>query len=253
MNRSHEMIRSEVPLHYQIYVHLRAEIQDGLWVGRDDFPGENELARRFGVSVVTARTALGRLSDEGWIERSRGRRTRILQQPKPSRRGPAPEILQTVPRRAFTYRVLDCGAEVAPVEACAAFGLAPGSTLWMCSRLRIFKGRPHSVTLNAQPVELGRQLPQSKLGKLPMAQILRESGIELAAIRRTVGATLAPLHAAPHLGLTLHDPTLVYTFTHHDDSERVVQWVRIWVHPDEAAPEEMFSYRTGTWTTNVAM
>ena len=54
----------DVPLHYQIYQQMRAEIEDGLWTGRDDFPGEEDLAQRFGVSVITTRKALTRLAEE---------------------------------------------------------------------------------------------------------------------------------------------------------------------------------------------
>jgi len=38
-----------------------AEILDGLWIGRHDFPSERDVAERFGVSVITSRAALDRL------------------------------------------------------------------------------------------------------------------------------------------------------------------------------------------------
>ena len=62
------------PLQHQIYLQVRSEIEDGLWLDRDDFPGERDLADRYGVSVITTRAALDRLADEGWVERRRGPR-----------------------------------------------------------------------------------------------------------------------------------------------------------------------------------
>ncbi|MGW0581318.1 GntR family transcriptional regulator [Streptomyces sp. NPDC002920] len=53
-----DVLNPDVPMQQQIYRQLKAEILDGLWVGRTDFPGERELAERFNVSVVTARTPL---------------------------------------------------------------------------------------------------------------------------------------------------------------------------------------------------
>lgn len=249
------MLDADVPLYHQIYLHLRAEIADGAWVGRDDFPGEIDLAKRFGVSVITSRRALNRLSEEGYIERGRGRRTRVMRDPKLASRHKAPALIQTTPGapRAFTYEVLARGVDVAPAEACAAFGLAAGSKLWLCSRLRRFEGRAHSVTLNAQRIELGEGLPKRKLQTLPMTQILRDSGIRFSRLSRRIGASLAPPHVAGHLGLTLNDPTLVYTFTHHDAQDVVVQWVRIWVRSDEPSPDEVFSYETGAWSMSTAM
>ena len=44
------------------------------------------------------------------------------------------------------------GAAIAPLEACRAFGMPPGTQLWLCRRLRRYEGRPHSVTLNAQNI-----------------------------------------------------------------------------------------------------
>jgi len=59
---------------------------------------------------------------------------------------------------------------------------------------------------------------------------------------------MAPPNVARQLGLVLNEPTLIYTFTHHDLQDAVVQWVLIWVRPDEPSPEEVFSYATGSWS-----
>lgn len=86
-----------------------------------------------------------------------------------------------------------------------------------------------------------------------MTQILREMGVKFVTLRRRVAATLAPPYVAKHLMLTLNDPTLVYTFTHHDASDAVVQWVRIWVRPDVPSPNEAFDYTTKTWSASRSM
>ncbi|MFO1302170.1 MAG: GntR family transcriptional regulator [Burkholderiales bacterium] len=252
---SHDVLDSDVPLYHQIYLHLKAEIADGRWVGRDDFPGEVDVARQFGVSVITSRKALGRLADDGFIERSRGRRTRVVRAPESAPAESSPSIFHTeaTKGRTFTYEVLERGAAIAPLEACRAFGMPPGTQLWLCRRLRRYEGRPHSVTLNAQPLALGRRVSAAKLGKLPMTRILRGMGVEFVTLRRRVSASLAPPDVAKHLGLTLNDPTLVYTFTHHDERDAVVQWVRIWVRADEPSPDEVFSYKTRTWSASSSM
>lgn len=251
----HDVLDSDVPLYHQIYLHLRAEIADGRWVGRDDFPGEVDVARQFGVSVITSRKALTRLADDGYIERSRGKRTRVVRLPDETATGRGPSIFHTDAKvtRPFTYQVLQRGAAIAPVESCRAFGMPPGSQLWLCRRLRSFEGKPHSVTLNVQPLALGRRVPAAKLARLPMTQILRDMGIRFATLRRRVTASLAPPDVARHLGMTLNDPTLVYTFTHHDHDDAVVQWVRIWVRSDVPSPDEEFDYTTRTWSASRSM
>ena len=91
----HEVLDSDMPLHHQIYLHLKAEIADGRWVGRDDFPGEVDVARQFGVSVITSRKALTRLAEDGYIARARGRRTRVSRMPSTDPRENGPAIIQT--------------------------------------------------------------------------------------------------------------------------------------------------------------
>lgn len=249
------VLDADVPLYHQIYLHLRAEIADGQWVGRDDFLGEIELAHRFGVSVITSRKALNRLAEDGYIDRGRGRRTRVISKPEPLASGNSPEIIQTSPGapRTFTYKVLSHGIDVAPAEACAAFEREAGAKLWTCSRLRSYQGRAHSVTLNVQQPELGKEHALRQLKTDPMTQILREKGISFSRLSRRINAVLAPPHVAVPLGLTLNDPTLVYTFTHHDDQDQVVQWVRIWVRSDEPGVTEEFNYSTGAWRMSSVM
>lgn len=249
MNKIQDVLDPHVPLHHQIYLQVRAEIDDGLWVGREGFPGEGELAERFGVSVITARKALERLTTEGWVERGRGRRPRVVRAPSPVNLDSAREVFHQIGKApSFTYRVLQRGVDVAPSEACAFFSLPPGSKLWLCSRLRIFKNRPHSVTLNAQPRELGESHSVAKLGKLPMLQILTDAGIEVGSLSRTLGVSLATPLVAKHLRITMHDPTLVYTFAYSDRRGKKVEWTRIFVHPTEPSPVELFNFKTGRWS-----
>lgn len=248
-----DALDANVPMHYQIYVQLRTEIKDGLWIGRSDFPGEVELAERFGVSVITSRKALERLADESWIERGRGKRTMANPPPPVRLAAPPAEMLPTGRLRPFTYSILSRDVAIAPVEACAALGAPAGSALWSCSRLRRFEGRPHSVTLNVQPPAIGEKHALADLRTLPMAQILRREGFRLAHLTRRVGVSLPSPSVAAPLGITLNDPTLVFTFTIADDRRTVVEWVRIFVHPAEAGPIETMDLQTGAWSTDVAM
>lgn len=252
MSNIQAVLNPDIPLHHQIYLQVRVEIEDGLWVGREGFPGESELAERFGVSVITARKALERLATEGWVERGRGRRPRVLRAPSPVKLDSAREVFHHIGKaRSFTYRLLQRGVDVAPSEACAAFGLPPGSKLWLCRRLRIFKNRPHSVTLNAQPRVLGENHSIAKLRKLPTHQILTEAGIEIGSLSRTLGVSLATPLVAKHLRLSMQDPTLVYTFCYSDVRGQLIDWTRICVHPAEPSPVEVFNFKIGRWSLSV--
>ncbi len=229
---------------------LKDEITDGLWVGRNDFPGEEDLAAQYGVSVITARKALIRLSHEDLILRARGRKTEVLYVPSTKRpsKGASAEIVGKSKR--FAYKVLSVGVEVGAAEACATFGMNAGTPLWTCRRLRMFQGRPHSVSFHSQPIEIGELHNLEKLRSLPMYQALTEVGVKISGITRTAGARFPPPFVARHLGIVINDPTLVFNYIFLTKSGEKVNWARIFLHPSEQSPKEYINYDTGTWTSD---
>lgn len=249
------MLNPDIPLHHQIYLQLRAEILDGLWVRRAGFPGVEELAARFGVSVITAAKALERLTQERLLDRGRGRRPSVLRPPHATRVDSAPEVFHHVGRPqaaryrdAFAYKVLQRGVTVAPAQACRAFGLAAGAELWMCTRLRVFKRRPHSVAYSYQRPEDGERYTLAALRTTTMLRLLEQAGDAVETLSRSTGVSLATPLVAQHLALSIHDPTLVYTFAYADRDARVLDWTRIWVNPVEPSPVEVFNFESGEWS-----
>lgn len=241
-----------IPLHHQIYLRLRHEIGDGLWIGREDFPGEREVAEIFGASVITARSALDRLNDEGWIRRHRGRRPQVLHAPAPATSAHA-MLMPIAGFRPYSYDVAFADVRLAPAEACAAFGLDAGSELWQCSRVRSLDGRPHSVTHNAQRPEIGTRHDHDDLRTQPMVPLLAKLGYTIARMRRRMSVGQAPAHATSALGLPVAASVLTVTFTLHDETDDVVQWVRLYMPPDIPTPEETMDLATSTWTTTEPM
>lgn len=239
---------SSVPLHHQIYLQVRREIADGLWAGRTDFPGEREVAERFGASVITARSALDRLNAENWIKRQRGKRPVVIHQPPSSKTEVRPDLMPVGRFRPYKYDVLFADVRIAPAEACDVFDLDAGSNLWQCSRVRSFEGRPHSVTHNAQRPEVGLLHAPSDLEKYPMTRLLARHGHTVSVMRRRISIGLAPPLATAALGLTIADPVLTIGFTLHDKADEVLQWVRLYLHPDHTTPEETMDIASGTWS-----
>lgn len=238
-----------VPLHHQIYLQLRREIADGLWAGRIDFPGEREAAERFNASVITTRSALDRLSTEGWIKRQRGKRPSVIHEPSAGSATQRPDLMPAGRFRPYSYEVLFAEVRIAPTEACAAFDLEPGSSLWQCSRVRSFDGRPHSVTHNAQRPEVGERHDVRELTSGPMTSLLAKQGRTVATMRRRMSIGQAPPSATAALGVTIAEPVLTITFTLHDETDEIIQWVRLYLHPDHATPEETMDIARGSWST----
>src|ERR687892_1125368 len=68
---------SPVPLYFKVMTEIRDNILSGPWSWGFQLPGELDLARRLGVSVITVRQALGRLAEEGLIRRERAKGTYV--------------------------------------------------------------------------------------------------------------------------------------------------------------------------------
>ncbi|MEU6198557.1 GntR family transcriptional regulator [Streptomyces sp. NPDC047061] len=244
-----DVLNPDVPMQQQIYRQLLAEILDGLWVGRTDFPGERELAERFKVSVVTARTPLERLGEEGLVERSRGKRPRAMYAPPgPGDADGLPVFYPEEEVSEYGFEVLQVGVDVAPAGACRVFGLPPGSRLWQCVRLRVHQGIPYVVSLNVQLPETGERHSLEDLNTKPMMSILSAEGVDVMTIRRRLHAGTAPPLVSRHLGLYLGTPVSVCVLTLLDADDVPVEWTRAYVDPRLPVREEVRDVYKGYWT-----
>jgi GntR family transcriptional regulator len=245
-----KILDPNVPLHQQLFTLLEREIVDGLWVGRNDFPGEHELAETYGVSSITSRRVLDRLVADGLIDRGRGRRPRVTYVPMRTTQTAGSAIFP-LEGRPYKYESRSVGTDIAVAEACDAFGVPHGSNLWQLSRLRRFNGRPHSVTHNAQLPSLGERHARKSLETLPMVSVLDKAGITIAELHRKIGVARPTLSAAASLGISVNDVTLVYTHILKAPKNETIEWLRIYMHPDEPSPIEVMDFQTGAWTTTI--
>lgn len=245
-----DVLGRDTPVQVQIYRQMRAEIIDGLWVDRTDFPGDQDLADRFGVSVVTSRAVLERLARDGLVERSRGRRTRAVHVPSAPSPGPALQLFPPEGPYGFSYRLERAGTSVAPAAACHAFGVDLGTRMWQTVRTILVGRHAWGVFHNVQRPEIGERHDPADLATKPMLSILAAEGVGLTAIRRRVGATTASPDAARHLGLSIDAPALRVVFTAEIADGTTIEWTRLFVRPDQYLPEEVLDLRAGLWSAS---
>jgi GntR family transcriptional regulator, N-acetylglucosamine utilization regulator len=133
-----------VPLHHQVYLDLKAALDEGEWGVGDQLPPERELATRYGCSLITVRRALDELTREQRLERTRGRGTFVLA-PRLDRdiadtlsfteemrkRGLAPET-----------RLVSASRGSAGAAVAEALGLPTGAPILRLERLRLAAGTP---------------------------------------------------------------------------------------------------------------
>ena len=74
-----------VPLYYQLESLIRRCISSGLLKPGDMLPSEMELCQNFSISRSTVRQAIGRLEEEGLVQRHQGKGS-FVAEPKLHRR-----------------------------------------------------------------------------------------------------------------------------------------------------------------------
>ncbi|MBY8863445.1 GntR family transcriptional regulator [Nocardia sp. CA2R105] len=243
------LLDGDVPMQVQIYRQLKSEIVDGLWIGRDGFPGERELADRFGVSVITSRNALERLAREGFIERGRGRRSRATFTPGGTSPALSFNMFPPPDVPSLRHKLISHGIDIAPSEACRVFGLDPGSQLWQALRVVSLGRKPLSVSHHVQPIELGKRHSLKDLKTRHMFDMFVSEGTTPVRLHRKLLASTAPPVIAQHLGLPAESPAMMVVLRLEDQHGEPLEWMRAFGRPDQAMAEETLDMATGFWSS----
>jgi len=139
--------RLPTPLYHQIFLILRGQIQEGRLPPGALVPGEEELARQFNVSRITARRALAELAAEGLVTRGRGRGTHVTARndPPPVRAG-VEGLLENLLAMGLKTQVnlLEFAYEPAPPDVAAALQIQAGEEVQRAVRVRSLEAGPFS-------------------------------------------------------------------------------------------------------------
>lgn len=187
-----------IPLHSRIEQVLAHEIRSGILPAGGTLPAEIELARRFGVSRMTVRQALGSLAEQGLLIRQRGRATRIAVEP----------IVQSLGRfYAFAYemdrlgrdhssQIVDVGL-VRPVPvARQAFDLRDGEEVAQITLVRLLGSEPLMVETASFRADLLALLERPSVAERPLYDLLDEIGMRVTrAVERIRPVVLAASQA----------------------------------------------------------
>ena len=120
------------PLYQQIQQHLLNKIQSGEWLAHHQIPPEEQLARDFGVSRMTANKAIRDLVQQGYLTRQPGLGTFVTDSKAESSLVEVYNIADEVRLRGHHYsnRVLFCDAIEADDEVALRLGVRLGSRVF---------------------------------------------------------------------------------------------------------------------------
>lgn len=223
------------PLHHQVYVVLRQQIEEGFYHGGKAIPSEHELSQTFQVSRITVRRALGRLKQEGLVSRSRGRGTFARAPARPQAisanlRGIFENLLAMGLRTRV--RLIEFGYLPAPPAIAEKLRLEPGALVQRAVRVRYHEGVPFSHLTTYLPEEIGRHCDEQELSDKPLLLLMERAGIKVAAADQSVSAKLADTMVAPLLQVETGSALLWVKRLVFDRDGRPVEYLHALYRPD---------------------
>jgi GntR family transcriptional regulator len=210
------------------------------WGADEPLPSENELARRYGVAVGTARKALETLVNEGLLVRQRGRGTFVRRPDFTSslfrffrvRDSDGAPILPS-------GRVLSLAEDMAQGTVANKLSLASGDRVIRMERLRLMDGKPllkETIWLPKEPFDALLDRAPNEFPDLlyPLYETLCGQVVARATEELAIGA--ATRDDAEALGLVEGAPVVLISRTTRGFDDRPLEW------RTSRGPAETFRY-----------
>lgn len=203
------MAGNGTPIYKKIQSSIRKRIQSSELRPGDPVDSERQLARTYGVSLMTARHALAGLEREGIVERRQGAGT-FVASPKIHFNKLMSYSEQMLSRGLPpSSRVLVAKITEPETEIAARLRLPPSSKVMKVERLRETNDEPMAYEICYLPANQFADLVRAPLGKNSLFAILNQKyGVELTYADEEVDATAAEDKVAELLGISLGEPVL---------------------------------------------
>ena len=203
---------SPFPLYYKVMMEIRDNILSGKWGSGSQIPGELDLARRLGVSVITVRQALGQLSQEGYLRRERARGT-FVNWKGPLRQSVSLEVaaddVATINPDGTSFQLLSFDLVESPPEIERSLRISPKEKVTRITRIRLSQGQPLAYVISYVPSRIGLKIQPKELTRSPLNTIVENLlPFKITEVKHTVAARLSDDEVSDHLGIPAGSPTL---------------------------------------------
>jgi len=218
-----------IPLHAQIENEMRAMMKLPKYQNGELLPDELTLANHFGVSRGTVRVSLGRLVNQGLLERKRGIGTRALPAPAESSISEWRSFSQEMAARNITVECFfqDVRRLAATADVARALQIAEGVEVLRLDRVRGWAGQP--VVYSRSWFHPRLQLAESADFRRPLYDLIQEvTGTVVESAREEISAICAPAAMARRLKVKAGEPLLKRCHTVYDKGKRPVEFAEVY-------------------------
>jgi GntR family transcriptional regulator len=203
---------SPFPLYFKVMLEIRENILSGKWTPGYQIPGEQELARQLGVSVITIRQALGQLAQEGLVRRERAKGT-FVNWTGPSRQSVNLEVeaedLVTLNRHGTSFKLLAIEAVAPGKQIEQQFRLPSQERATRIIRLRMSHSQPLAYVISYLPSRIASRISRNRLLRQPLSNAIEAAcRIKVTGVKHVVAARLSDDEVSAHLGIPPGSPVL---------------------------------------------
>ena len=208
------------PLYVQLMEELETSIRNGVYKPGDKIMTEAEMAREYGVSLITVRKAVGSLMEKGLVVRKQGKGT-FVTKPKYSRNMKKLQSFTEMCEQMGVKpgaRVLENRLIAADKKVADRLGIEPGSNVVYISRLRLADGEPVQVEKSYFPLKYAFLLEED-LNDGSMFECLKEkAGAKVASSEKMIELCRATAEEAALMDVKKGDYLLFVKSTAYDEN-----------------------------------
>lgn len=225
------------PLYFQLFSLLKGMILDGTLPYGERIPTEEQLAKAFNVSRITAKRSMDELAKENLVERRRGKGSHIIYKytPKPLQ-APLVGMLQEIESMARNSHatVLECNLMTPPRSIRDELELAEGESALHLIRVREREGLKFGYYVSWTT---GVEIPedQTMFEHEPRLSYFREKGLVITHVTQTLSAAAAEGEVASALGVAEGSPLLTLTrrsYNRDANTEHLRDHLKVFYNPE---------------------
>ena len=206
------------PLYVQLMDEVEKDIKNGVYKPGDKIMTENEMAKAYGVSLITVRKAISSLTEKGLVVKKQGKGT-FVTKPKYARNM---KKLQSFSEMCTQMGVVP-GAKMlenclvpSDAKTASSLGIEPGSNVVYISRLRYADQEPVQIERSFFPLKYAFLL-NADFDDNSLFEYLREkAGAKVASSEKMIELCRATPEEAALLGLKKGDSLLFVRSTAYD-------------------------------------
>lgn len=220
---------SGIALYRQIQHKLMDQIRSGAFKPSEPLPPVEELANRFGVSLMTARQAVRSLCDLGVLYSQQGKGTFISRAKVEKNFRRVLSFTEEMKQRgaASSSRILSLRLCAPSQEVRDALELNADEKVYRLHRLRVADDVPMGVELSWLPAAACPELPQVFERDASLYKTLAERyGIQLHSANEVVEVGRATAEEARLLRIALRSPVFLFTRTALLESGKPTEYVK---------------------------